>query len=141
MAVAMLAMVGAVTACEPAPVVTLDQRQTILQQEVQSSSTFWTMYAHRTESPNNTFDWSTDLCSWSPDKPLGFDFTDPCRRHDFNYRNFKTTGLFNATSKVQIDGAFYTDMKAECYTHNVVTRQPCMAAALTYNEAVKQLGT
>ena len=90
LAVAALAVMGGITACEPAPVVTLAQRQTLLQQEVASPTVFWNMYAHRSESPNNTF---------------------------------------------------YNDMKAECQTHNVVTRQPCMAAALTYNEAVKKLGT
>lgn len=141
LAVAALTVLGGMTACQPAPVVTLAQRQAILRQEVTSSSMFWNMYAHRTESPNNTFDWSTDLCSWSPDKPFGFDFTGPCRRHDFNYRNFKGTGIFDAGSKATIDSAFSADMKAECATHNAFTRPACLAAAAIYYEAAKQLGT
>src|SRR4051812_29321639 len=40
------------------------------------------------------FDWSTDYCSASPDKPLGFDFTISCWHHDFGYRNYKNVGAF-----------------------------------------------
>jgi hypothetical protein len=45
------------------------------------------------------FDWSTDYCSQSPDKPLGFDFKLSCHRHDFGYRNFKALNVFRAHNR------------------------------------------
>lgn len=129
-------MAGATTAPP-----TLAQKQAILKNELTSVAVFNTMYANRTVAPNNAFDWSTDLCSWSPDKPLGFDFTNPCRRHDFNYRNFKNTGLFNATTKAQIDSAFEADMKAVCSKQSWLKKATCNGIADTYYEAVKKLGT
>ena len=54
------------------------------------------------------FDWSTDLCSNSPDNPLGFDFRLSCHRHDFGYRNYKAVGQFSA-NKSRLDDAFYAE--------------------------------
>lgn len=86
------------------------------------------------------FDWSTDLCSTSPDQPLGFDFRMPCRRHDFGYRNYKVVGQFPA-NKSRIDDAFYFDMKQICSTYSTIPRNTCNGLAWTYYQAVKEFGS
>jgi hypothetical protein len=139
-AVSLVAIVG-VVAPSQAGAVTPAQKQSILKQELASASFFNTMYANRGVSPYNSFSWSTDLCSWSPDKPLGVDFTTPCRRHDFNYRNFKANSLWNATAKAQIDTAFYDDMKAVCAKASWYKKPTCYATADTYYQTVRKLGT
>ncbi|QWF77057.1 phospholipase [Amycolatopsis sp. CA-230715] len=81
-------------------------------------------------------DWSSDACSWSPDKPVGFDFKPGCHRHDFGYRNYKKQGRFNATSKKKIDDNFYSDLKGIC-KGNVA----CNGIAWIYYQAVRKLGS
>ena len=92
----------------------------------------WTDYA---------FDWSTDLCSSSPDNPLGFDFKLSCARHDFGYRNYKRLSLFTSTVKSRVDSAFYEDLKRKCATYNVFVRPACYSLAWTYYQAVKAFGS
>ncbi|HEX5203405.1 phospholipase [Paractinoplanes rhizophilus] len=86
------------------------------------------------------FDWSTDYCSASPDKPLGFDFTLSCWHHDFGYRNYKAIGAFPA-NKDRIDDTFYADLKRKCATYNVVVRSACYSLAWTYYQAVHNFGS
>lgn len=85
------------------------------------------------------FDWSTDLCSTSPDQPLSFDFRLSCRRHDFGYRNFKAFGTFDA-NKDRIDDAFLVDLRAVCDTYSGLQRSTCRGLANTYYEAVRVFG-
>lgn len=85
------------------------------------------------------FDWSTDLCSLSPDNPLGFDFRLSCHRHDFGYRNYKAMGQF-PPNKSRIDDAFYSDLKRKCATYNVFVRPACLSLAWTYYQAVRAFG-
>ncbi|RZQ59856.1 phospholipase [Amycolatopsis suaedae] len=80
-------------------------------------------------------DWSTDACSWSPDKPLGYDFTRACWRHDFGYRNYKKQSRFTEANRKKIDDKFYADMKSVC-----AGRWQCDAAAWTYYQAVRKFG-
>ena len=87
-----------------------------------------------------SFDWSTDYCSASPDKPLGFDFTLSCWHHDFGYRNYKAIGAFPA-NKDRIDSMFYADLKRKCATYNAVVRPSCYSLAWTYYEAVHNFGS
>ncbi len=89
----------------------------------------WSSYA---------FDWSTDYCSASPDRPLGFDFRLPCQRHDFGYRNFKRLNAFPA-NKSRIDDAFYYDLKQACARY--AARNTCLSTAWTYYQAVKRFGS
>jgi hypothetical protein len=84
----------------------------------------------------SVLDWSSDACSWSPDKPIGFDFTPGCHRHDFGYRNYKRQSRFTATAKARIDSNFYTDLKRICDGN-----WACDATAWTYYQAVKKLGS
>ena len=96
-----------------------------------SNQTSWVQYA---------FDWTTDYCSDSPDDPLGFDFTLPCARHDFGYRNYKAANLF-ATNKPRLDDAFYADLKRKCLTYSSLERPACNTLAWTYYQAVKAFGS
>ena len=86
------------------------------------------------------FDWATDYCSSSPDKPLGFDFTNACWHHDFGYRNYKDLGAFPA-NKDRVDDVFYADLKRKCATYSTVTRPACYSLAWTYYEAVSIFGS
>ena len=86
------------------------------------------------------FDWSTDFCSTSPDRPLGFDFRLPCWRHDFGYRNYKAVGQFPA-NKSRIDDSFYFDLRAKCATYNIFVRGSCYSLAWTYYQAARAFGS
>ena len=87
-----------------------------------------------------SFDWSTDYCSASPDKPLGFDFTLSCWHHDFGYRNYKAIGAFPA-NKDRVDDMFYADLKRKCATYSTLVRPACYSLAWTYYEAVHNFGS
>lgn len=86
------------------------------------------------------FDWSTDYCTASPEKPLGFDFTLSCWHHDFGYRNYKLAGLFDA-NKARLDTTFYADLKRVCATYPTLVRPACLSLAWTYYEAVHLFGS
>ncbi|SFQ06404.1 phospholipase A2 [Amycolatopsis arida] len=90
----------------------------------------------RADRPHaGVLDWSSDACSWSPDKPLGYDFTRACHRHDFGYRNYKRQSRFTETNRKRIDDNFYGDMKTIC-----AGRWQCDSAAWTYYQAVRKFG-
>ncbi|OZM74647.1 phospholipase [Amycolatopsis antarctica] len=90
----------------------------------------------RAEQPNaGQLDWSSDACSWSPDQPLGFDFTGACHRHDFGYRNYKKQSRFTDANRLRIDDNFHADMKTMCNGNTV-----CNGAAWTYYQAVRNFG-
>ncbi len=86
-------------------------------------------------------DYSTDLCS----APLvgssgaSFDFTEPCLRHDFGYRNYDALGLFEE-SKDAVDGRFLADMRASCSARPPADHTRCYAWARVFYEAVHRLG-
>jgi hypothetical protein len=84
----------------------------------------------------NQLDWSSDACSYSPDRPLGYDFVPACNRHDFGYRNYKKQGRFDEASRKRIDDLFYADMKGVCAGALV-----CDGVAWTYYEAVRTFGS
>ncbi|GLY00169.1 phospholipase [Actinoplanes sp. NBRC 101535] len=86
------------------------------------------------------FDWRTDHCSLSPDRPLGFDFSLACWRHDFGYRNYRDAGLF-AEAKDRLDTAMYADLKRACAGYERLERPACLSLAWTYYQAVKYFGT
>ncbi|MEU4239356.1 phospholipase [Actinoplanes sp. NPDC026619] len=87
-----------------------------------------------------SFDWSTDYCSASPDKPLGFDFTISCWHHDFGYRNYKDAGAFPA-NKARLDDMLYADLQRVCATYSVFVRPACYSLAWTYYQAVHAFGS
>lgn len=85
------------------------------------------------------FDWSTDVCSSSPDNPFGFPFENGCIRHDFGYRNYKAQGDFEA-NKARLDSAFYEDLKRVCAAYDGAKKEACDALAWTYYQAVVIVG-
>ena len=87
-----------------------------------------------------SFDWSTDYCSASPDKPLGFDFKVSCWHHDFGYRNYKDVGAFPA-NKARLDDMLYADLRRVCATYGVIVRPACFSLAWTYYQAVHAFGS
>ncbi|MFG2332470.1 phospholipase [Streptomyces sp. NPDC048604] len=86
------------------------------------------------------FDWSTDYCSYSPDNPGGFAFSEACARHDFGYRNYKALGSFSA-HKSRLDSAFHADMKRVCAAYSGEQRTSCDNTAWYYYQAVSWLGS
>ncbi|MDP4502868.1 phospholipase [Nonomuraea turcica] len=127
----------------PAHAVTLEQKLAALSQFSQPTSTSaaaWrSAWQNQAAWADYAFDWSTDLCSSSPDQPLGYDFRMPCRRHDFGYRNYKVVNQFPA-NKARIDDAFYFDMKQVCARYSGLSKSTCDGIAWTYYQAVKQFG-
>jgi hypothetical protein len=96
------------------------------------------------------FDWSTDGCS-APlfgDTGRSFNFREPCRRHDFGYRNLRLLehryGLgrdfWNTTNRRHVDQQFLADMKAHCRGRSLLLQPSCMAMAHTYYTAVRVAG-
>jgi hypothetical protein len=104
-----------------------------------SQNTFLAARADQGSWAAYNFDWSTDVCSSSPDNPFGFPFENSCIRHDFGYRNYKAMGTFEA-NKDRIDSAFYEDLKRACTKYDGAQLSACNALARTYYEAVRVLG-
>ncbi|HEX4818034.1 MAG TPA: phospholipase [Nonomuraea sp.] len=139
--VALGAVPGSVS---PALAVTSAQRLAALSgfsQPTTSSASAWrSAWQNQSAWADYAFDWSTDLCSTSPDRPLGFDFRTPCRRHDFGYRNYQAADQFRA-NKTRIDAAFYFDMRQVCAGYSRVSRATCDGLAWTYYQAVRRFGS
>jgi hypothetical protein len=100
------------------------------------------------------FNWSTDGCSKAPEKiPGGYDFTFPCHRHDFGYRNYKSlvgVSKFRSQHKKRIDDVFLQDMKQVCgarFWADPLTpagrkkaKAACLKTADKYYAAVRAVG-
>jgi hypothetical protein len=82
------------------------------------------------------FDWSSDLCTRAPDTPIGFDFRDACRHHDFGYRNYRAD---LARHKDRIDEVFRADLRRICDARALMAQPFCNSIAFTYYEAVRLL--
>ncbi|WP_084962072.1 phospholipase [Thermoactinospora rubra] len=127
----------------PAYAVTLEQKLAALSSFTQPTSASFSSWRSAWENQaawaDYAFDWSTDLCSSSPDQPLGFDFRMPCRRHDFGYRNYKAVNRF-PENKARVDDAFYFDMRQVCARYSGASRSTCNSVAWTYYQAVRQFG-
>jgi hypothetical protein len=95
---------------------------------------------HRSEWASYRFDWSTDYCTASPERPLGYDFTLACWHHDFGYRNYKAMGRF-AANKDRLDIVFYADLRRVCATYRLVLQPACYSIAWTYYQAVHIFGS
>jgi len=122
---------------------TAEQKVTVLGTFTQSPTSSYDSWNSARQNQGTwveyAFDWSTDFCSASPDRPLGFDFRMPCWRHDFGYRNYKVVGLF-PSNKDHVDGAFYADLKRKCNAYNPYVRPSCLSLAWTYYQAVRAFG-
>lgn len=69
--------------------------------------------ARKAKNPSKC-NWSSDGCSWSPDKPDGYNFIPSCHRHDFGYRNTKAQKRFTKAMKAKIDTNFKNDLYHYC---------------------------
>ncbi|MEV5413403.1 phospholipase [Thermopolyspora sp. NPDC052614] len=127
----------------PAHAVTLEQKLSALSEFTQptaaSAANWVAAWQNQGAWADYAFDWSTDLCSSSPDQPLGFDFRMSCRRHDFGYRNYKAVDRFPA-NKPRIDDAFYFDMRQVCAAYSGLSKATCDGLAWVYYQAVRQFG-
>lgn len=128
----------------PAAAVTTSEKLAVLSSWTQTSASSYNAWNSARQNQAAwaayAFNWSTDLCSSSPDNPLGFDFRLSCQRHDFGYRNHKEMGIFGA-NKSRLDSAFYEDLKRKCATYNAFVRPACYSVAWTYYQAVKNFGS
>ena len=99
---------------------------------------------------DSRFDWTTDGCS-APvigDSGRSFDFSRPCLRHDFAYRNYKSLDArssrpgtyWNAELRQRIDQKFKQDMVYECHLRRASERFRCRVWAETYYKAVRIAG-
>lgn len=140
-AVAALAAVQLTTVVAANAAVTNAQRIEVAtswtQPTAASRQAFFTARGNQGNWAEYNFDWSTDYCTFAPDRPFGFDFRQPCVRHDFGYRNFSALGKF-AENKNRLDDALLVDMKAVC--DGYAARDFCREIADIYFEAVQELG-
>jgi hypothetical protein len=127
-------------AAEPRPADTWAERRALV--DGYMDAPLGEFLAYR-ESPSRDpgLDYSTDLCS----APLvgssgaSFDFTEPCLRHDFGYRNYDRLGIF-AAEKDAVDSRFLADMNDHCATRPPAERNRCHVWARVFYEAVHRLG-
>lgn len=135
----LLAVMGTATAAHADPADKPQVLSSWTQTSASSQSAFLSARANQGSWAAYNFDWSTDVCSSSPDNPFGFPFENGCIRHDFGYRNYKAQGTFEA-NKSRIDSAFYEDLKRVCAGYSGATKTSCNALAWTYYQAVVVLG-
>lgn len=93
-------------------------------------------------------DWTDDDCS-APglgSTGLSYDFTHPCHRHDFGYRNYKRleaasgTSIWNAANKFSADDQFLEDMREHCSSRPWYLKSQCLGWAQAYYYAVRAFG-
>lgn len=101
--------------------------------------------------PYNSFDWTDDGCSGR--EQIGFVsniyrdlFNQPCRQHDFGYRNFGRGLTLEHTElrRAWIDSRFLGEMKRLCNKSfpswwQSINRQTCFATADVVHAAVRRL--
>ena len=96
------------------------------------------------------YDWSTDGCS-APmvgDTGVSFDFRNPCRRHDFGYRNLRLLDrrygvggpFWIHDNRRRVDQQFLADMSAHCRTRSILLQPACFGWARVYYAAVRVAG-
>jgi hypothetical protein len=95
--------------------------------------------ARDAKSPSR-FDWYSDACTLSPDRPLDFNFIPPCQRHDLGDANFNAKGQWNLANKSRTDWRFREDMLDVCATYKgfkgFAQRGLCTVLANNYALAV-----
>ena len=97
---------------------------------------------------DNWYDWSTDFCSAPLVGNTGrtFNFTNPCRRHDFGYRNLHLldrrygAGHWTPANRLRVDHQFLTDMRQHCWSRAWYDEPTCLAWAEAFYTAVRAAG-
>ncbi|KFY65803.1 hypothetical protein V496_02324 [Pseudogymnoascus sp. VKM F-4515 (FW-2607)] len=98
--------------------------------------------ARKAKNPSKC-NWSSDGCSWSPDKPDGYNFLPSCHRHDFGYRNTKSQKRFTKAMKKKIDNNFKSDLYRYCARFSGLSSWKgveCRRLADVYVAFVRKLG-
>lgn len=101
-------------------------------------------------SGDRWYDWTSDGCS-APligNTGLSFNFRDPCRRHDFGYRNItmlerrygRGAAFWNHANRRAVDQQFLSDMRAHCRTRSILLRPSCFTWAQAFYAAVRIAG-
>ena len=90
--------------------------------------------------------WDSDKCSAPVLGSAGktYDFSDPCRRHDFAYRNFGRIDGGRKWTKAlreRVDRQFLADMNASCSKRSWFVRPVCRAWAKVYYLGVRTFGS
>lgn len=90
-------------------------------------------------------DWTSDGCSAPVVESTGrsFDFTGPCRRHDFGYRNLSVLEAgrrWTASMRARVDAVFRRDMRAHCATRSRTVRLSCRTWAEIFYRVVRARG-
>lgn len=128
----------------PAQAVTMAQKLFVLdswtQTSANSQTAFLAAHADQAAWTDYGYNWTTDLCTASPDQPFGWDFRPACVRHDFGYSNYKRFGLF-PQNKPRVDSAFYEDLLRVCAQQSWWERGACQSLAYIYYQAVKTFGS
>lgn len=134
-----LIAIALITSCASPPG-TEARARLLTRAEVEMEVSLPTFIEHR-RAQGSPFDWSSDGCSSSPDRPFGFDFTAACWRHDFGYRNFLHGLALDPTSerKAAIDARLGTDLDTICRRH-ALWRRLCGQVAHLYVWAVRVAG-
>lgn len=103
------------------------------------------------EAHPDPFYWHDNKCSGSPDvTPQGFDFSNPCKRHDFGYYTYGNGKNIKPPSqplrldpsderRLKIDDIFYQDMLRVCKAYGLL-RTACESDAWLYHQGVLLCG-
>lgn len=94
--------------------------------------------AKAARNPPN-LDWTDNGCSYSPDRPKGYNFLPSCQRHDFGYRNYPAQGRCGDANRKRIDDQWRTDMYNECAKYGA-NAADCRNTANVYYGVVRVLG-
>ncbi|WP_433393610.1 phospholipase A2 [Micromonospora sp. KLBMP9576] len=83
-----------------------------------------------------------DHCTWSPDRPSGFDFRSACDAHDYGYGIiYLKTPQWDKSKKASVDALFYSLLRDHtCPRYSTRVRADCRSTAYTYYTAVRLTG-
>jgi RHS repeat-associated protein len=98
-------------------------------------------YAYVDGDPVNVVDPSGlhgNVCSWSPDRPFGFNFHDSCHKHDFCYRVLRPQW---GTDRGTCDSWFRQDLDDYCDTKSGFSRWSCRRTSNGYYNYVRIFGS
>lgn len=101
-------------------------------------------FVSEADSPSHDtrLDWTSDGCSAPVIGSSGrsFDFTAPCRRHDFAYRNlgrFAGGTKWTPSLRNRVDQRFLTDMRSHCGSRPQIDRGTCRTWANLFYTVVR----
>lgn len=140
----LVALVGAVTALFPLTVPSPSQPNPMAHARHLVFDVTLAAFIGVADDPSHDprLDWSSDGCS-APlvgDTGLSFDFRNPCRRHDFAYRNFTRLNgglIWTPTMRRRVDEVFLRDMRQTCRPRPWMVAVRCLGWAETFYRSVR----